>query len=817
VTQSLEGRPKASEVQGGDETGNAPLRALLAIGRRVEVGRRKYTIVTFLGSGGSGQLFEVESEDGGRYALKLYLPPYHLWQFGNTPMSEQTWARLSEAVKFQTKEYQVLSKMNHPHIVRVYHTGELNLQKAEQARLAAAGLSLTVIPALITELVDGLPLHEAIDQYPLDAADLSRVLAETAQALDYVHFKRQYMHADVKAANIMVSREAHTAVLVDFAVSKNFNFAEVGRHDYTYLLVNPSDLPDVSSLRAILWKASGASASREELYNLCFPTLDLYQFGLMLQQIEPSLTGILHPRELAYVHELTAELVDWEAAARRKSEPLESRVRRLAPQHFYPFGVRELVHTSAADRTIMLPGGDSVPLIGHVAAILENRSFRRLATINQLSLLNVVYPGADYKRSVHALQTLATARRLVMQLVATPMFRALFDEKAITDLLVVALLHDINHFPFLHIAQETRIDGLSNADVVDLFCLGETTGENGAQEKSIYALLDDIGMTRDRFIRLAYGKPHEQVGEIDQIIHSVISSGADIDKIAYLTLDSLFTGVKYGSGIDVNALLAGATVARTPEGDRLHLAYDETALQAVENVFMTRFWNFRSIYWHHTNRALMAMILHLMRTVYEEKGRDINEYLVQTKYLGENGAMAWLDAKYKSETGRPSILNGWLENRRILYRRLYTVRPAGQAGAPDDELFSDVARLMATHSEELELRRAVAASLETKFNAHVGVDDVLIDVPRRDGLNHPGEAYVVVGKNVKRLEELSEPIRHLKTNYQRLTERVRFFVSPAVAGAVGDRSGDAARDEIRRLLISCVAERRASSAPKGVT
>src|SRR5262249_21242337 len=150
-------------------------------------------------------------------------------------------------------------------------------------------------------------------------------------------------------------------------------------------------------------------------------------------------------------------------------------------------------------------------------------------------------------------------------------------------------------------------------------------------QPTIYELIGEIGIDPQRFKRLVFAKHHEQTGktpEVDQTINSFINSGVDVDKLSYLFLDSYFTGVKYGTGIDFPALLKAATIGRLKRDRTVHLAFADRALHALENVVMNRFWNFRSLYWHHTNRGLMAMILHVARKLYTELGRDVHDYVI---------------------------------------------------------------------------------------------------------------------------------------------------------------------------------------------
>lgn len=783
---------------------------ILRVGRVAQIEDQRYTVREFLDSGATGELYRVESA-GQTWAMKIYVPAHNLLRSQQT-LTEGLWSQIGTAVGYQTKEYQSLKDMNHPNIVRVHAAGLLRLNKAESASLRASGEHLPNLPALITEFIDGQPLDVALAA-GLPSRATTDILCQIATALDYIHFERTYLHCDIKPGNILIREGSQAPVLVDFATSKNFNFDEVRKDDQTTLAVAPALIGAMPPLVTFFQNAMRGSLTRQELFEQCFPTIDLYQFGVMLRDLRPNIIpAFLDEHEEEYFDYLVGRLGTWTSADGMREEPIEPKFRRLGSHLFYPFGVPELVSPSAATKKLSIPTGDAIPLVGAAGRIVENRSFRRLMTINQLSLLPYVYPGADYKRFVHAVHTYELARRATAQLLMNPIFRDIFDESSIRQLLVVALVHDINHFPFLHIVQEARLPGLDNRTVTDIFCSGEATNESQHGEPSMFRLLEDVGLTSDRFLTLAYGKHYEQDGHVDQVINSLISSGADIDKISYLHLDSLFTGVTYGQGIDNATLLNSLTIGR-PQGNRLHIAYDERGLQAVENVFMTRFWNFRSVYWHHSNRALMAMVLHAVRRLFEEKRRNITEYLTATKWEGDFGAVRWLDSQYREVFGQPSTLAGLVETRSALYKRLYTVRPNGK-NSEDELLYRGVSEAVGADKGsfelELSLRQEIADRLGLRYQIPIDVHDILIDVPRRGGLNDPGDAYITSGNSVVPLESISEPIHRLRSNYEQLTQRVRFFIAPRIAAVITKSERSASRAAIGELLRASVSSITAS-------
>lgn len=780
--------------------------SLLEAGRKLKVNGRTYEVQSFLGGGGSGEVYKVSNE-GRVFAIKIFFPFYQLQFFSTNEVTRS----VEESLAFQQKEYEFLSKLSHLNIVRSHDAGEVELIRKEQDRIPVKGIH--ALPAIVTECIDGWPLNEALEQKKLDPEQLTHVMIRLAHALEYLHAERQYMHVDIKAANILVRKTDAEPILIDFALCKNLNFAEVAKNERTLLLGDwdlfPKDLPTDHELKRL--KESGGT--REDLFKLAFPYLDLFQTGKLIKSLLPYWRAVVDEREFAYIDALGSQLANWNIVKTWGPRDLYPRIARIGAGHFTVFGVPELTAPTSTERTIMIPPDIAVPITRRIQRAIETRSFRRLSQMHQLCLLSSVYPGADYKRSVHLLFSYDLARRFTTHLYSSPLFRLLFDTMSCQQLLMVSLLHDINHFPFLHIFQESNIPGLDRLKVVDLFCDGVATGEKAAGQPSVYELLADVGIMPQRFKKLILGKFDEQENHSDQAISSLVNSGVDIDKLSYLFLDSYFSGVKFGTGIDYAALVKAATIGELADGRGVHLAFRDQALQAVENVVMTRCWSFRSLYWHHTNRAIMAMILHVARELYTQLGQNVEDYLRDTMWMTDFEAVKYLDVKYREHKGTPSILHGLVEDRTKLYKKLYTVRTTETDS--DDEIYATCKKL--DYVMELKLRAAVAGRLQTILpggGPKIAAEDILIDVPRRE-MDIGGAIYISLpAGHLIPLATLSEPVRTISVNYDKLTTRVRFFVSPRIATSLQDQGRQKDRGAIQALIKDAIVEARGKSEVK---
>jgi serine/threonine protein kinase len=145
-----------------------PTSCLFKPGRVVKFGDRTYKVAGApIGRGGSGEVYKARQVD--RFvALKVFFLFYQPPLFGLT--SSRLPQNVKESLEFQRKEYEFLSQLSHPNIVRVYDAGEVPLSKVEQKYVPIKGI--VELPAIVMDFIDGSPLKEAIEEFHLSANQL---------------------------------------------------------------------------------------------------------------------------------------------------------------------------------------------------------------------------------------------------------------------------------------------------------------------------------------------------------------------------------------------------------------------------------------------------------------------------------------------------------------------------------------------------------------------------------------------------------------------------------------------------------------------
>src|SRR5215210_4738430 len=118
-------------------------------------------------------------------------------------------ADLARDPQFQMRfrrEAQNAAALNHPAIVAVYDTGEVQSDFGQ-------------LPYIVMEYVDGQTLREIVKTSgPMSQQRVIEVMADVCAALDFSH-KHNIIHRDVKPANIMINRSGAVKVM-DFGIAR---------------------------------------------------------------------------------------------------------------------------------------------------------------------------------------------------------------------------------------------------------------------------------------------------------------------------------------------------------------------------------------------------------------------------------------------------------------------------------------------------------------------------------------------------------------------------------------------------------------------
>ena len=161
-----------------------------------------YRLVRELAAGGQGTVWLAEREDGvlkRPVALKL-------------PMGLAFRPHLAARM---ARERDILARLTHPHIARLYDAG-----------IAADGT-----PYLALEYVDGQPIDRHCDAAGLSIRARVRLFVDVVRAVAYAH-GRLALHRDLKPSNVLVT-PAGDVRLLDFGIARLLGSARAGQATLT--------------------------------------------------------------------------------------------------------------------------------------------------------------------------------------------------------------------------------------------------------------------------------------------------------------------------------------------------------------------------------------------------------------------------------------------------------------------------------------------------------------------------------------------------------------------------------------------------------
>lgn len=345
---------------------------------------------------------------------------------------------------------------------------------------------------------------------------------------------------------------------------------------------------------------------------------------------------------------------------------------------------------------------DRIPLSAGDVALIETPAFLRLDHIQQLGFVSKVWPGAKHTRFEHSLGVFHLMRQAVAAIRREPA-AASVDDQAARTALAASLLHDIGHYPFSHAIEELGPPILPH----------ETVGRRVIEGSEVAGVLErDWQVDPGRVA--SFIDPPGELPLPDRLLRGVLSGALDVDKLDYLPRDAKHCNVPYG-GVDAPRLLDALRV-REVEG-RCRLVIDEKGISPLHSLINARQEMFDNVYWHHTNRACMVMLL-----------RAVQDALLAGRI--EPAALTTHDddslTRALGDVAMPATTRALVDslNTRRLHKR------AVEFGARAGDLYHRLDRLYGNPAErrrvELDMARRLGAMLGTEVGAH----EVLIDIPK---------------------------------------------------------------------------------------
>jgi eukaryotic-like serine/threonine-protein kinase len=222
----------------------------------------RFEIVTFIGRGGMGDVYEAKDLHlGGHVALKTIRP--------EAASDERMIARFKH-------EINLAKRVTHPNVCRIYDVGFHSEPQGQDDR-SGDQLSLPVKMFLTMELLPGETLSARIRKGPMNPSEALPIVNQLAAGLNAAH-QAGVVHGDFKSGNVVLvpSDDARTrAVITDFGLARNFH----PRRDATTVSLTQAG------------KIAGTPeymAPEQVVGDVITPPVDIYALGIVMYEM---LTG----------------------------------------------------------------------------------------------------------------------------------------------------------------------------------------------------------------------------------------------------------------------------------------------------------------------------------------------------------------------------------------------------------------------------------------------------------------------------------------------------------------------------------------------
>ncbi|MCM2350690.1 MAG: HD domain-containing protein [Bacteriovoracaceae bacterium] len=274
------------------------------------------------------------------------------------------------------------------------------------------------------------------------------------------------------------------------------------------------------------------------------------------------------------------------------------------------------------------PVHGSIPIHDAEIEILEHPFFQRLRNIKQLGFSEYVFPGATHTRYLHSIGVMN---------VATLVFNSLFKDQTSKDILRLkeslrlgCLLHDIGHAPLSH-STESVMPMVSALKLPKQFQKGERQATH--EDYTIKSITDssftyafkgvskEFGIDPKAIAELVIGETTDAsyftVNGINYfpLLHQLVSSEMDCDRMDYLLRDSYFCGVSYGK-FDLDWIIDNLKIC--VENNQAYLGISERAISTFDDFLLSRFHMFMMVYFHYRAVCLEQMLMRYFESATNE-------------------------------------------------------------------------------------------------------------------------------------------------------------------------------------------------------
>ena len=254
------------------------------------------------------------------------------------------------------------------------------------------------------------------------------------------------------------------------------------------------------------------------------------------------------------------------------------------------------------------PVHGSIKVLKEEVPILEAPFFQRLRVIKQLGFTEYIFPGATHTRYIHSCGVMDIATKVFDQLFKNVVYD--FELKKLKHTVRLAcLLHDIGHAPLSH-TTEVVMPQLSELKLPKKF-MPPKDRQATHEDYTIKSIVDSSFTNSFELVKAEFGVHPDQVAELIigetnspeyftwmgvnyfPMLHQMVSSEMDCDRMDYLLRDSYFCGVSYGK-FDLDWIIDNLQPAVIDNTG--YIGISERAISTFDDFLLSRFHMFLMVY-----------------------------------------------------------------------------------------------------------------------------------------------------------------------------------------------------------------------------
>ncbi|MFZ4714763.1 MAG: HD domain-containing protein [Bacteriovoracaceae bacterium] len=297
--------------------------------------------------------------------------------------------------------------------------------------------------------------------------------------------------------------------------------------------------------------------------------------------------------------------------------------------------VRDPVHGSIAIHDEEIP-------------IIEHAFFQRLRNIKQLGFAEYIFPGATHTRYLHSIGVMYVSSQAFNKIFQNKISGADYDRLKAT-LRLGCLLHDIGHAPLSH-STESVMPKVSELKLPQGFVIGSDSRQATHEDYTLKSIVDSTFTDSFKLVNEKYGVKPTAVAELIlgknldpdfftvggtnyfPILHQLVSSEIDCDRMDYLLRDSYFCGVSYGKH-DLDWVIENLEAC--PIDGKAYLGISERAISTFDDFLLSRFHMFMMVYFHYRAVCLEQMLMYYFKEAVDEYviPADIEAYQIHDDHM----------------------------------------------------------------------------------------------------------------------------------------------------------------------------------------